>query len=207
MFWRRRAKTDAEFLVVGLGNPGEEYRQTPHNLGYMTIDRLAEDEGIRVTRPEENALVGLGSIGGKSVVLAKPLSFMNLSGGPIKGLLRRYELSPDRLLVVCDELDLPWETLRLKLKGSAAGHNGMKSVISSLGSPEFARLRIGIHPGHRLASGADFVLRPFHRDELDTVDAIVNRAADVVRRLLAEGAEKAMADCNRRAHGQQTEEL
>ncbi len=206
MLWRRRKKTGAEFLIVGLGNPGEEYRQTPHNLGYMTIDRLAEDEGIRVTRPEENALVGLGAIGGKSVVLAKPLSFMNLSGGPVKGLLRRYELTLDRLLIVYDDLDLPWETLRIKLKGSSAGHNGMKSIIGSLGSSDFARLRIGIHPGRRLASGADFLLRPLRREQLDEADAIVNRAAGFVRRLLAEGAEKAMADCNRRARGQQTEE-
>ncbi len=206
MFWRRNKKTGAEFLIVGLGNPGEEYRQTPHNLGYMTIDRLAEDEGIRVARPEENALVGHGSIGGKSVALAKPLSFMNLSGAPIKRLLRRYDLTLDRLLVIYDDLDLPWETLRIKLKGSSAGHNGMKSIIGSLGSPQFARLRIGIHPGRRLASGADFVLRPFHRDRLDEADAIINRAAGFVRRLLAEGAEKAMADCNRRTRGQQTEE-
>lgn len=206
MFRRPSTKTDKEFLIAGLGNPGEEYRQTPHNLGYMTIDRLAQDEGIRVIRPEENALVGLGSIGAKSVVLAKPLAFMNLSGGPIKGLLRRYNLTLDRLLVIYDELDLPWATLRLKLKGSAAGHNGMQSVINALGSSQFARLRIGIHPGSRIASGARFVLRPFRRDELDEADAIVNRAADVVRRLLAEGAEKAMADCNRRVHGQQTEE-
>ena len=205
MFWRRSAKTDAEYLVVGLGNPGEEYRMTPHNLGFLTIDRLAEDEGIRVVRPEENALVGQGSIGGKSVALAKPLSFMNLSGGPVKGLLRRYDLTPDKLLVIYDELDLPWRSLRLKTKGSAAGHNGMVSVIGSLGTSEFARLRIGIHPGHPIASGAKYVLRPFRREDLAEVDAIVNQAADVVRRLLAEGAEKAMADCNRRAHGQ-TEE-
>ena len=206
MFWRRSQKTGGEFLVVGLGNPGEEYRHTPHNLGYMTIDRLAEDEGIRVTRPEENAFVGLGSIGGKSVVLAKPLSFMNLSGGPVRGLLRRYDVTLDRLLIVYDDLDLPWETLRIKLKGSAAGHNGMKSIIGSLGSSDFARLRIGIHPGRRLASGADFLLRPLRREQRGEADAIVNRAAGFVRRLLAEGAEKTMADCNRRARGQQKEE-
>lgn len=206
MFWRRSQKTGGEFLVVGLGNPGEEYQHTPHNLGYMTIDRLAEDEGIRVTRPEENALVGLGSIGGKSVALAKPLSFMNLSGGPVRGLLRRYDVTLDRLLIVYDDLDLPWETLRIKLKGSAAGHNGMKSIIGSLGSSDFARLRIGIHPGRRLASGADFLLRPLRREQRGEADAIVNRAAGFVRRLLAEGAEKTMADCNRRARGQQKEE-
>ncbi len=206
MFWRSKTKTDAQFLVVGLGNPGEEYRQTPHNLGYMTIDRLAKDEGIRVTRPEENALVGLGSVGGKSVVLAKPLSFMNLSGGPVKGLLRRYDLTLDRLLIVYDDLDLPWKTLRIKLKGSSAGHNGMKSIIGSLGSLQFARLRIGIRPERRLAGGADYILRPFRREQLDEADAIVNQAAGFVRRLLAEGAEKAMAECNRRARGQRIEE-
>ena len=120
--------------------------------------------------------------------------------------MRRYDVTLDRLLIVYDDLDLPWETLRIKLKGSAAGHNGMKSIIGSLGSSDFARLRIGIHPGRRLASGADFLLRPLRRVQRGEADAIVNRAAGFVRRLLAEGAEKTMADCNRRARGQQKEE-
>ncbi len=189
---------DADWLIVGLGNPGEEYRQTPHNLGFLTVERLSEDAGIRVTRPEEDALVGTGEIGGRQALLAKPLSFVNRSGGPVKRLLRRYRLAPQRLLVVYDELDLAWGRLRLKQKGSAAGHNGMQSIIDALGTSEFPRLRIGIHPGHPVSNGARYVLRPFTRDEIEEVGEIVGRAAEVVRHALAEGTEKAMARSNRR---------
>ena len=198
MFWRRAVSEDADWLVVGLGNPGEEYRQTPHNLGFLTVERLSEDAGVRVTRPEEDALVGSGQIGGKRALLAKPLSFVNRSGGPVKRLLRRYRLPPHRLLVVYDELDLDWGRLRLKQKGSAAGHNGMQSIIDALGTSEFPRLRIGIHPGHPVSNGARYVLRPFTRDEIEEVGEIVGRAAEVVRHALAEGTEKAMARSNRR---------
>ncbi len=189
---------DADWLIVGLGNPGEEYRQTPHNLGFLTVERLSEDAGVRVTRPEEDALVGSGQVGGKQALLAKPLSFVNRSGGPVKRLLRRYDLTPRRLLVVYDELDLAWGRLRLKQKGSAAGHNGMQSIIDALGTSEFPRLRIGIHPGHPVSNGARYVLRPFTRDEIEEVEQIVGRAAEVVRHALAEGTEKAMARSNRR---------
>jgi len=198
MFWRRAVPEDADWLIVGLGNPGEEYRQTPHNLGFLTVERLSEDAGVRVTRPEEDALVGSGQIGGKQALLAKPLSFVNRSGGPVKRLLKRYHLTPHRLLVVYDELDLAWGRLRLKQKGSAAGHNGMQSIIDALGTSEFPRLRIGIHPGHPVSNGARYVLRPFTRDEIEEVEEIVGRAAEVVRHALAEGTEKAMARSNRR---------
>lgn len=198
MFWRRAVPEDADWLIVGLGNPGEEYRQTPHNLGFLTVERLSEDAGVRVTRPEEDALVGSGQIGGKQALLAKPLSYVNRSGGPVKRLLRRYHLTPHRLLVVYDELDLAWGRLRLKQKGSAAGHNGMQSIIDALGTSEFPRLRIGIHPGHPVSNGARYVLRPFTRDEIEEVEEIVGRAAEVVRHALAEGTEKAMARSNRR---------
>lgn len=198
MFWRRAVPEHADWLVVGLGNPGEEYRQTPHNLGFLTVERLSEDAGIRVTRPEEDALVGTGEIGGRHALLAKPLSFVNRSGGPVKRLLRRYRLAPQRLLVVYDELDLAWGRLRLKQKGSAAGHNGMQSIIDALGTSEFPRLRIGIHPGHPVSNGARYVLRPFTRDEIEEVGEIVGRAAEVVQHALAEGTEKAMARSNRR---------
>lgn len=198
MFWRRRIGFDAHWLIVGLGNPGEEYRLTPHNLGYLTVDRLAGDARIRISRPEENALVGHGPLGGGAVLLAKPLSYMNRSGGPVKRLLRRYRLKPENLLVIHDELDLPWQSLRLKQRGSAAGHNGMQSIVDSLGTSNFPRLRIGIHPGHPVANGAKYVLHPFGHQDLDEVNGIVGRAADVVHHMLAEGVEKAMARCNRR---------
>ena len=196
---RRQARAaGAERLVVGLGNPGEEFRRTPHNLGFLTLERLALDARIRVARPEEEALVGIGEIGGRRALLAKPLLYMNRSGGPVKRLLGRYGLAPGQLLVVYDELDLAWGRLRLKQKGSSAGHNGMQSIVDSLGTSDFPRLRIGIHPGHPVANGARYVLRPFARDEIEEVEEIVGRAADVVRHALAEGTEKAMARCNRR---------
>lgn len=201
MFWRRRTQEPADWLVVGLGNPGEEYRLTPHNLGFLTVESVASEAGIRLSRPEEDSLVGRGQLSGRDALLAKPLSYMNRSGGPVKRLLRRYGMQPNSLLVVYDELDLPWGALRLRRKGSAAGHNGMQSIIDALGSSDFARLRIGIHPGHRVASGARYVLRRFSRDETEEVEALVGRAADAVCDVFAEGVEKAMARHNRHAAG------
>ncbi len=199
MFWNSRRSERPDWLIVGLGNPGEQFRMTPHNLGFLTVDCLASEAGIRIGRPEEESLVGRGEVAGRETILAQPLSYMNRSGGPVKRLMRRYDVKLDRLLVVYDELDLPWGLLRLKRKGSAAGHNGMQSVIDSLGTTEFTRLRIGIHPGHRVSNGAKFVLRAFARDEIEEVEATVGRAAGVVRDVLSEGADKAMARCNRRA--------
>jgi len=193
-------------LIVGLGNPGEKYRLTPHNLGFLAIDRLAEDAGIRVSRPEGNALVGKGSVAGEEVVLAKPLSYMNLSGGPVKVLLDKYGLTPADLLLIYDELDLPWGSMRLKPKGSSGGHNGVESVIGSMKTQEFARLRLGIHPGRPVGDGARYVLRRFRREEEAELEDLTGRAADVVRLYLSDGAEKAMAVANRRAVGQRDEE-
>ncbi len=205
MFWRGKQELATDWLVVGLGNPGEEYCLAPHNLGFMTVERIARDEGIRITRPEENALVGHGSISDSRIVLAKPLSFMNRSGGPVKGLVRRYKVKPDKLLVIYDELDLPWQSMRLKLRGSAAGHNGMKSIIESLGTSDFNRLRIGIHPGHAIANRSRYVLQPFHKQELADLEEMVDRSASIVRQVLKAGMEKAMAECNRRSPDQQGE--
>lgn len=194
------------FLVAGLGNPGPEYEATPHNLGFRVIDRLAERNAIRVTRKENMALAGLGSIAGKAVVLAKPQTFMNLSGPSVRGLMERYGLGTNGLLVVYDELDLPFGSLRIKPKGSAAGHNGMKSVLQSVGAEEVARVRMGIHPGHPLDDSIKFLLSPFRRGQEKEVDALVDLAVDAVESILAEGVEKAMTKFNRRAQGLQQEE-
>jgi peptidyl-tRNA hydrolase, PTH1 family len=198
-----------EFLVTGLGNPGEEYQHTPHNLGFLVIDRLAELHQIRVSRKENMSLVGLGTIGGQQVALAKPQTFMNLSGPAVKGLLERYQLGPDRLLVVYDELDLPWGTLRIRPGGSAAGHNGVKSLIASLGTMKFARVRMGINlPGRDRAAGEGkkFVLGRFSRARKQEVEEAVGRGAQAVESILAEGVEKSMAIFNRRAPGLSQEE-
>jgi peptidyl-tRNA hydrolase, PTH1 family len=198
-----------EFLVVGLGNPGEEYEFTPHNLGFLVIDRLAATHEIRASRKENMSFVGLGSISGKRVALAKPQTYMNLSGPAVKGLMDRYELGPDRLLVVYDELDLPWGMLRIRPKGSAAGHNGIKSLIASLGTMEFARIRMGIDlPGRdrTAGEGKKFVLGRFSRARKQEVEEAVARGAEAVESILAEGVEKSMAIFNRRAQGLSQEE-
>ena len=194
-----------DFLIVGLGNPGVEYSNTPHNLGFMVIDRLAASNAIRVSRKENMAFVGLGEIKQKKIALAKPQTFMNLSGPSVKGLLERYELNADRLILVYYELDLPWGSMKIKPKGSAAGHNGMRSVIGSIGTSDFARVRIGIHPG-RPIKGEEFVLRPFKKSQKQEVEEIVSKAAEAVESIIAEGVEKSMTVYNRRAQGSNEEE-
>jgi PTH1 family peptidyl-tRNA hydrolase len=200
---------EIEFLVVGLGNPGEEYELTPHNLGFLVIDRLADSNAIRVSRKENMSLVGLGSVRGKRVALSKPQTYMNVSGPAVKGLLERYGLGPDRLLVVYDELDLPWGSLRIRPKGSAAGHNGIRSLIGSLGTSEFARVRLGIdRPGRERAAGqgAKFVLGRFSRAQKQEMEEAVARGAEAVESIIAEGVEQSMAIFNRRAQGLTEEE-
>ena len=194
------------FLVAGLGNPGEEYALTPHNLGFLTVDRLAEREGIRVSRKESKALVGMGEIDGRAVMLAKPQTFMNLSGTSLRPLMEKHEIGPGQLVVVYDELDLDWMALKIKPKGSAAGHNGMQNVIDSLGTQAIVRVRLGVHPGHPLRSGSDYLLAPMKRSQKEELDDFVGYAADAVRAIIAEGVEKAMTRFNRRAPGLNEEE-
>src|SRR6202050_5021680 len=133
-------------LIVGLGNPGIEYAWTPHNLGFLVVDKLAEQAGIRVTRPEAKSLVGLGQIAGHEVVLAKPQTMMNLSGLAVRELVARTDCRPSDVIVVCDDIALPWGMLRVRERGSAGGHNGLKSVIGALGTSEFVRVRLGVKP-------------------------------------------------------------
>jgi len=194
------------FLVAGLGNPGEEYALTPHNLGFLVVDRLAERHGIRVSRKDSKALVGVGEIDGHPVMLAKPQTFMNLSGTSLAPLMEKHSIERERLIVVYDELDLGWQGLKIKPKGSAAGHNGMISVIGSLKSNEIARVRLGIHPGHPLKSGTDYLLAPLKRTQVKELDGFIDYAADAVQSIIAEGVEKAMTRYNRRAPGLNTEE-
>jgi peptidyl-tRNA hydrolase, PTH1 family len=194
------------FLVAGLGNPGEEYAHTPHNLGFMAVDRLAERHGIRVTRKDSKALIGLGEIGGREVMLAKPQTFMNLSGTSLAPLMEKHAIGASSLIVVYDELDLPWLALKIKPKGSAAGHNGVKSVIGSLKTMEFVRVRLGVHPGRPLASGMGYLLSPFKRSQSKELDDFVGLAADAVDSIIADGVEKSMTRFNRRAPGLNIEE-
>ena len=184
-----------------MGNPGEQYALTPHNLGFLAVDRLAAQHGIRVTRRDSKALVGVGEIDGREVMLAKPQTFMNLSGTSLAPLIEKHAIELGQLVIVYDELDLPWRALRIKPKGSAAGHNGMKSAIRSLETDEIVRVRLGIHPGHPIRDGAEFVLAPIKRSQMKELDEFVGFAADAVRSIIAEGVEKAMTRYNRRAPG------
>ena len=194
------------FLVAGLGNPGEEYALTPHNLGFLTVDQIAQRHGIRVNRKDSKALTGVGDIDGHPVMLAKPQTYMNLSGASLAPLMEKHSIGPERLVVVYDELDLGWKALRIKPKGSAAGHKGMKSVISSLKTSEIVRVRLGIYPGHPVKDGAEFVLAPFRRSQIEELDELTGYAADAVRAIIAEGVEMAMTKFNRRAPGLNREE-
>src|SRR2546423_5872823 len=153
-------------LIVGLGNPDPEYQCTPHNLGFMAVDELANRASFRVGRPEGRARVGRGKLAGEEVLLAKPQTYMNLSGISVRELLAKYELDVSDLLVMWDEVQLPLGTIRIHTEGSAGSHNGAKSVIGALGTPGFARLRLGCGPEHPLSSRKEHVLRPMKKAEL-----------------------------------------
>jgi len=170
------------------------------------VDRLAARHAIRVTRPECQALIGPGTIAGKPVILAKPQTFMNLSGLAVKPLVEKYEIPPADLILVYDELDLPWGSLRIRPGGSAAGHNGAKDVIAKLGTQKFPRIRLGVHPGSPLESGAGYLLSRMSRQQGETLDAFIDLAADAAESVIAEGVALSMTRFNRRAQSSTTEE-
>jgi PTH1 family peptidyl-tRNA hydrolase len=185
-------------LIVGLGNPGPEYQWTPHNLGFLAVDELANRGNIRVERPEAQALVGIGKVAGEEVILAKPQTYMNLSGNSVGRLLDKYELEPADLLVMYDERDLPWGMIRIGERGSPGTHNGAKSVTSAVGTQEFARLRLGCGPDHPVGDLAAYVLRPMKKNDLEVAAEMVATAADAVDLLLTQGIQAAMNKYNRR---------
>ncbi|MFL6351046.1 MAG: aminoacyl-tRNA hydrolase [Bryobacteraceae bacterium] len=194
------------YCVVGLGNPGIRYQDTPHNLGFQVVDELARRHSVRVSKNERLAAAGVGNIRSKDVVLAKPQTFMNDSGTGVSAVLRSHDLTNSNLILVYDELDLPWTALRIKRNGSAAGHNGVKSVIAALKTDVFTRVRVGIRPDHPIDDAAEYVLAPFEREMRDEVSEVVSYTADAVESIVAEGAVKAMAKFNRRALGIEEEE-
>ena len=185
-------------LIVGLGNPGSEYEWTRHNLGFMLIDKLAANAGAEVKRKECQSLVGRGEIEGLPVKLAKPQTFMNLSGDAVACLLRKHRLEQPngKLIVVSDDLALPFGKIRIRERGSAGGHNGLKSIIGRLGTNEFTRLRIGIQPEHPINDAKRFVLDSFSKTARKEVEEILERSADAVRAILRDGVLKAMTDYN-----------
>jgi peptidyl-tRNA hydrolase, PTH1 family len=186
-------------LIVGLGNPGPDYEWTPHNLGFQAVDALAGRAGIRITRPESQALVGLGKVAGCDVALAKPQTMMNLSGGSVGNLLERYECGPADLIVLIDEMDLPWGMLRIRERGRNSTHNGLQSIISALGTDEFVRIRMGVRPEKLWGDRKDYVLREMGREERKIAEEMAVEAANAVEMILTEGADKAMTRFNRKA--------
>jgi peptidyl-tRNA hydrolase, PTH1 family len=188
-------RKSAMHLIVGLGNPGEEYEWSRHNLGFMLIDRLATDAAATVKRRECSSLVGSAVIEDRRVRLVKPQTFMNLSGEAVACLVARYEVSDvgRSLIVISDDLALPSGTIRLRARGSAGGHNGLKSIIAGLGTNEFMRLRIGIQPEHPVDDAKGFVLNRIPRAERRAVEATLERSAEAIRAVLRDGVAKAMS--------------
>jgi PTH1 family peptidyl-tRNA hydrolase len=186
-------------LIVGLGNPGREYAQTRHNIGFQVITRLAEEHGLSFSRMQNEALVATGRIGAVRVVLAKPQTWMNESGKAVGPLVRFYKIEFARLLVVYDDLDRPAGTLRLRSEGGSGGHRGMNSIITRLGTQDFARLRVGIgRPPGRMDPAA-YVLQPFGRDDEMLMDMARDRAVEAIECFLAEGIVAAMNRFNMQA--------
>src|SRR6476660_5324756 len=185
-------------LIVGLGNPDPEYQWTPHNLGFMAVDELANRGSIRVERPEGKALVGRGKLAGEEVLLAKPQTYMNLSGISVRELLSKYELEPSDLLVMWDEVQLPLGTIKINGDGSAGSHNGAKSVIGSLRTQQFARLRLGCAPERPEASRKEYVLRSMKKAELEVAAVMIGEAGAAVELILTQGLDAAMTKYNRR---------
>jgi len=186
-------------LIVGLGNPGAEYEQTRHNLGFMLIDRLARESGARGLRRREcRALVGNAELEGEAVLLVKPQTYMNLSGEAVACLLAKKEQSrpASDMIVISDDLALPFGTIRLRRKGSAGGHNGLKSILAAVHTEEFIRLRIGIQPEHPVADSKRFVLELIPRTLRDEVEKILERSAQALLAVIRDGIDKAMAEYN-----------
>ena len=181
------------YLIVGLGNPGADYERTRHNAGFMLIERLAAEAESSVKRKDCRSLVGNAVIEGQRVLLAKPQTFMNLSGEAVSCLISKAELAPKALIVISDDLALPFGSIRLRERGSAGGHNGLKSIIGALGTNEFKRLRIGIQPEHPLSDAKRFVLDEFSRAERESLPEILERAAEALRSLLRDGIAKTMS--------------
>jgi PTH1 family peptidyl-tRNA hydrolase len=185
-------------LIVGLGNPGAQYEWTRHNLGFMLVDLLAREAGREIKRAECRALVGIAEIETRGVELVKPQTYMNLSGESVACLAKKRELKPaSDLVVISDDLALPFGTIRLRARGSAGGHNGLKSIIQTMRTEEFMRLRIGIQPAHPLSDTRSFVLERFAQAQRGEVEKVLERASDALHAVLRDGIDKAMAQYNR----------
>lgn len=179
-------------LIVGLGNPGEQYKASRHNIGFLILDHLARQEDILLQRQGFESCFGKGKIGDEAVLLAEPQTYMNLSGVALEKLFSYFKMDIKDLIVIHDDLDLPFQTIRLKVGGGAGGHKGLISIISSLGSSDFVRVRLGIGKPERKAMVERYVLSPFSEEEQNILPAIVKRASEVVHEIVLKGIESAM---------------
>ena len=198
-------------LIVGLGNPGIEYQFTPHNAGFLAVDRIAEDCSVMLSNRRGRALTAKARLAGQDVLLAKPETFMNLSGLSVAALIQELEISPEDVIVLYDELALPLGTIRIRERGSANGHNGVKSISGVLGTEEWLRIRIGVgkpalSDGREIkAGGRDYLLSPMRKQELAVLDEVLDRVKDAVEVVLTEGVGAAMNRFNRRPDDPQNE--
>ena len=192
-------------LIVGLGNPGIEYQFTPHNLGFLAIDRLAGTLGVEVRNRQCRALTARAVIAEQiRCLLAKPETFMNLSGVSVRELVEEYEAQPESdLIVIQDELDFPLGTLRIHTRRSSAGHNGIESIIGALGTQDFLRIRIGVAPEHKVRDGKEYLLSPMRKADLAVVDGVLDTAEEAVKVILKDGPAAAMNRFNRKEDGGQ----
>ena len=186
-------------LIVGLGNPGIEYQFTPHNLGFLVIDRIAEQVKVEVRNRQCRALTAKAVIGSETVLLAKPETFMNLSGLSVRELMAEHDAKPETdLVVIQDELDFPLGTVRIHRNRSSAGHNGIESVIGALGTQDFLRMRMGVAPDRKVEDGMAYLLSPFRKAQLKLVDPMLDLAAEAVGAILRDGPAAAMNRYNRK---------
>lgn len=186
----------SNWLIVGLGNPGPEYAKTRHNLGFMLVDLLALQLQTQVKREECRSLIGRGIIDNQTVELAKPQTYMNLSGEAVSGLLAKDERSVEKLIVISDDLALPFGTIRIRPKGTHGGQNGLRSIIDRLKTQDFTRLRIGIQPEHPVTDASRFVLENFAKGDSETLEKVLDISADAVRAIITDGVDAAMARFN-----------
>ena len=186
-------------LIVGLGNPGIEYQFTPHNIGFLVVDRIASERGVEIRNRQCRALTARMQVGDEPVLLAKPETYMNLSGLSVRELVAEYELKPEAdLIVVQDELDFSLGTLRIHTRRSSAGHNGIESIIGALGTQDFLRIRMGVARERKVTDGQSYLLSPFRKADLTVVDEMIETAAQAVKAILTEGPAAAMNRFNRK---------
>ena len=197
MFFNKNRSAGVEWLVVGLGNPGDKYENTRHNVGFLTIDQIAEGQHVPVQKLKYRALTNTVELGGAKALLMKPVTYMNLSGEAVGEAARFYKIPPDHVLVISDDVSLPLGKLRIRKGGSAGGHNGLKNIIQHLGTDQFPRVKIGVggkpHPDYDMA---DWVLSKFAGEDLKAITAAIEKAAQAVECLIAHGPDKAMNQFN-----------